>query len=320
MQPASPLVQYNNFSATLLKVREEWEREQGIMPGEMLTFRRIGTGNTDKLRIKSTSKGSENADFTELKAAPVSYFIPAQESILDPGSRTYVQLAYFKGGWAPGKERGSVRFGGPEETTITVTPEGNPDLYDFLTFSPRLKDGCNPSRDASIAPLYELLRPLKMVETKWDDRQKYADVIQGIGLATIDVLQYLAPKISLPATTATEEKMRDNFAAYADKGRANVDRLTQLLEADETRVFQTVEKAIAAEIVQINDQFMWVLAANQAVLTPASPDRNTLNQLVDYLLLEGGQATYKQLLQLTAKTDATPAAPSSASAPAGRRR
>lgn len=304
MQPAYSQVQYNTFSPELLKIREDWEKQQGIASGEMLTFRRIGTGNTEKLRIKATSKGSENADFTEMKAAPVSYFIPAQESIYDPGKKSYVQLAYFKGGWAPGKERASVRFGGPEETTITVTPEANPDLYDFLTFSPRLKDGCNPSRDASIMPLYELLRPLKMVETRWEDRQRHAEVIQAIGSATLEALQYLAPKLSLPSQTATEEKMRDNFAAYAERNAAAVERLAALLEADETKMFQTVEKAISLEVVAINDQFMWVLASNQAVITPASPDRNTLNQLVDHLLLEGGQATYKQIMQLSAKAEA----------------
>ena len=306
-----PQVTFNNFSPTLLAIRAKWEQEQGIVPSELLTFRRIGTGQQSTLRIKGTGKGNENSDFTEMPAALTAFFVPSQESILDPGTRTYLQLAYFKGGWSPGKTRESVRFGGPEETTLTVTPEANPDLYDFLSFSPRLKDGCNPSRDSSISPSYELLRPLRNVETNWRDRQKHADVITAIGQATLDSLQYLAPKISLPASTSTEEKMRDNFAQFADKNAANVERLRQLLDADETLVFQNVEKAIAAEIVQVNPtSMMWVLTSTQAVITPASPDRNTLQQLVDYLLLEGGQPTYKQILQLTQKPGAAaPAAP-----------
>lgn len=316
-----PQVTYNNFSPTLLDIRAKWEQAQGIVPTELLTFRRIGTGQQSTLRIKGTNKGSENADFTEMPAALTAFFIPSQESILDPGTRTYLQLAYFKGGWSPGKTREPVKFGGPEQTTLTVTPDSNPDLYDFLTFSPRLKDGCNPSRDSSIVASYELLRPLRMVETNWRERQKHADVITAIGIATLESLQYLAPKIQLPASTATEEKMRDNFAAFADKNAANVERLAQLLAADETLVFQNVEKAIAMEIVQVNpDSMMWVLTSTQAVLTPASPDRNTLQQLVDYLLLEGGQNTYKQILQLTQRGGAQIAtAPAVPNKPFGRK-
>lgn len=311
MQPQSVI--FNNFSPALLAARAKWEGEQGIVPSELLTFRRIGTGQSATLRIKGTGKGNENSDFTEMPAALTAFFIPSQESILDPGTRQYLQLAYFKGGWSPGKTRESVRFGGPEETTLTVTPDANPDLYDFLTFSPRLKDGCNPSRDTGIVPSYELLRPLRMVETNWRDRQKHADVITAIGTATLESLQYLAPKISLPAQTATEEKMRDNFAAFADRNSANVERLAQLLAADETLVFQNVEKAIAAEVVQVNpDKMMWVLTSTQAIITPASADRNTLNQLVDYLLLEGGQSTYKQILLLTQRGGQSGSAPAPA--------
>lgn len=302
MQPAYPQpLAVNNFSQSMRAKRDEWAESLGIKPSEMLIFRKIGNGSNNILELKSSQRSAEFAPFEAVKTTNQSWCPPNHESIADaaaPGG--YVQAVYYEGGYFPGKTKAMVKFAGSgDETVLAVVPEEKPDLYDFLTLSPRLQGGINQGRTAA---QFELLRPDAAVEANWQDDQKQAEVIVRIGTATVDTLRFLAPKLHLPSDTPTEQRLRKNFADFAKLNMGNVAKLAALFNADETRIYQQVEKAIAADIVAVNkEKAVWVLTSTQEPITAASPDRNTLDQLVGHLILEPGQTTYKQILALTSK-------------------
>lgn len=301
MQPGIPTIQPNNFSSQLLARRDAWAKEQGIKADELLIFRKIGNGSSRVIEVKSVLKAAEHSPFEPVTTTNESFCIPSHEAIIDkdaPGG--FVQLMYYPGGYFPGKAKEAVRLkGNADENVIPVVPQDDPALYDFLTLTPRLKGGVTAGRTA---PQIELLRPNHEVESRLEDDFRQAEVVLRVGTATLDVLQWLAPKLHLPAEAATDQRMRKNFADYAKLSPANAEKLGQLFDADETKTYQHVEKAIAADVVQVNRELgMWVFGANQEAIAPARPDRNTLDQLVDFLLAEPGQTTYKQLLALTDK-------------------
>jgi hypothetical protein len=310
MQPtyAQPLIIPNSYSQALLQQRKVWEEKMGIAQDDLLVFRAKGTGNTTPIMIKSTLKSAEHTNYEPMKTLPVSVCIPNEESIVDKGSPSgYVHLVYYEGGFLPGKTKAPVMFRGLDETVITVVPQDNPALYDFLSFGPRLKNGPLPTR---LDWQYELLRPDAELEANWDDEEKLALVILAVRDASIETLTWLAPKVNLPAETSTEQRMRKNFSDYVKLGPTQVNTLQQLFDADETLIYQQVEQAVQAEVVAVDkEKMVWVFTANQQAITPASPVRNNIDQLVAFLMLEQDQPTLKQIIALLGDAPAEVKAP-----------
>jgi hypothetical protein len=302
MQPtATPILTVNNFSKEMLAKRDAWCEAQGVKSDELLVFRKIGNGAGATLEVKSTEKKAEHLAYEQVKLTNASFNPPSHESIQDPNSTTgFVQMIYFEGGYFPGKPKSPLPFrGGADDTIAVCVPEDKPELYDFLTLSPRLKGGINSK---NLPPQFELVRPEMVVEASWDQEEAYSDIIQAIKNASIDTLRFLAPKILLPTEGVIDQRMKKNFADYAKLSPTHVAKLKTLFDADETAIYKQVEAAITADVIAVDeDKMVWVLSSTQAAITPANRDKNKLDQIVNFLMTEPDQVTYKQIMALTAE-------------------
>lgn len=301
---APAAVRYNQFSPKLKEHLKEWEARKGITPDELLEFEFIShTGDAPTVAYKSTFDADSMYDAQ--KGKPVGEMsLLNGESIIDPGTDDFINLTYFEGGWAPGKVKGRVWFKGKEKAVLHVRKNSNLALYLHLAFSNYTEDNANPSRSMPAGGyLYRLIRPTEVVEEGWKERMEKSEAIQAIGVSLRSTLLHIAPSlkgVSHPEGI-TDDQLRENIARFAEQGQ-NYKLVTQLLNADETKFTQHVEKAIEASVVYVDtENALWRFSTSQDAICPASPTDSTPKQLVKFLLAQDGQTTYKQILALTEK-------------------
>lgn len=307
---------YNNYSAKAKELLKEWEAKKGVTDEEMLSFELIGSGDTALVAEKGTLDDSM-ADAQRRKPLSPQNTVNG-ESIVDPGTGEAIQILYFTGMYSPNVPKKVIMFmpvdvapdGSKGQDVLRVPPfskKGNPDLYRYLAMSNYLEDNANPAQvlpSTGTMNMYRLVRPTEVVEQGWEQRMALNGVIQAIGTATRATLLHFAPRLNIAHPAGiTDGQLRENFARFAEKGQ-NATTLAGLFEADETKFTVNVERAVELSIVAVDpDQAVWRFTSTQAVICPARPTDSTRKQLVDFLLVEDGQTSYKQLLALLAKAD-----------------
>ncbi|MGI4873228.1 MAG: hypothetical protein ACRYFX_18865 [Janthinobacterium lividum] len=311
-QYSATQVRYNNLSDRAKALIKEWEAQKGIKEDEPLLFEMIGNGDTALVAQKGTHDGDMAEAYRTKPLSPQGTV--NGESIVDPGTGEAVHLLYFTGMYSPNVPKKVIMFmpidiapdGSKGQTVLRVPPftkKSNPDLYRYLIMSNYMEDNANP---AQVPPangfLYRLVRPTEVVAQGWEQRMGLNAAMQEISVATRSTLLSLAPKLNIAHPVGvTDDQLRENFAKYAEKGQ-NYLTLTQLFNADETKFTLNVDKAVERSIVAVDaDKAVWVFTDTQAVICPAKPTDSTTKQLVNFLLVEDGQTTYKQILALLAK-------------------
>lgn len=296
-------IRYNNFSPKLKEHLREWEAKKGIKDDEQLTFEWLGQGDTKLTAYKSTREADEMMDATRSRAMGKECMVNG-EDIVDPGTEEVIHLLYYRGIYSANRRKEVIMFQGDDTLKLTFKKKDNLDLYRYLVFSNYMQDNANPARvNPPGGPLYKLLRPEEMVESDWEVAMAKNEAVRAIALATRATLLAIAPKCEgvAHAEGISDNRLRENFRKYAERG-TNYLTLTNLLDSDETKFTLNVDKAIEAGVVQVNEEnAVWVFSATQAAICPASNSQSKAKQLVDFLLKESGQTTYKQILALTAK-------------------
>ena len=308
MEPATMSVaqRYNNFSPTLLAHLKEWEARKGIKDDELLEFEAILVSEPQEVAYKSTFDADSMHDAQ--KGKPIGQIgMLNGETIVDPGTEDFINLTFFEGGYSPGKTKGRVWFTGKDKAVKLVRKKDNPALYRHLALSNYTEDNANPSSTMPAGGyLYRLVRPVEVVEQGWEQRMALNAVMQEIGVATRTTLLNLAPKLKGIAHPEgiSDNQLRENFARFAEKGQ-NYAQVAALFNADETKFTLNVERAVERSVVAVDKgKAVLVFTDTQEVICPASPTDSTIKQLVNFLLVEDGQTTYKQILALTSKADA----------------
>lgn len=281
---------YNNYSDELLQAVADFEKKHQIDRTKLQTFRRLVQG----VQRKFSSSVRETPQPVPMLAN--SWHLRTTESVLDPGLKKHIALAYFDGGYEPEKPIAPVKFEGAVESTVQVIPDHNPELYLRLLLSNECQQCPNPRH---VAPAhgyqFELVQPSANAQAAYRKGLEVDTAKADIHRADEEKLKRVAPKLGL-AVSGDEYDLRNRFI---EKAEANPKLVISMLDADEEKLYALVDRAVKKRLVEVDTETStWVMGEARTVLCAALSTRHANDQLVEWLMTPGAEEVKRTLASL----------------------
>lgn len=281
MSPAANHASINNFSDKLNEIIEENLPKEG----QPLIFKLLFTPT----KQEAINEGDVRVDF---QASPRGLRMLLLETIIDPGTNKPIQIANLKG-WAPnpnGPQQpiiGEINFSNSGNNIITVG-ENDPVLAARLLLSNKNRDCINPRKQMPEGGyLFEMLKPAADAESEYDKKMALGEALSIVRTLENDedLLASIVDKLNIAKVDGgrklTEKELLLKVSLVAE---GDPERLTNLVEAGETKLEQLIAKAEKlGVIVFVEEAQQWRYKATQEPITEAVQGYKPAEALVRYI-------------------------------------